>query len=117
MSPTGNSAYPKFYEPAEAAETATYNETAKAINGAAKTNSGKEVSGVVDRLVKRAGVDTTMKNAIRDGAEWAWIPSGDTCAFCLTLASRGWQPASADALKGGHADKEPPFSYNRWECL
>ena len=52
----------------------------------------------------RAGADTTLKNAIRDGAEWAWVPHGDTCPFCLTLASRGRQKASAKALKGGHAE-------------
>lgn len=27
------------------------------------------------------------------GIEIAWVPSGDTCAFCIALASRGWQPA------------------------
>ena len=58
----------------------------------------------VSRLVKRAGADTTLKNALRDGAEWAWVPQGDTCAFCLTLASRGWQKASQAAIKGGHAE-------------
>ena len=51
-----------------------------------------------------AGVDTTMKNALRDGAYWAWIPHGDTCAFCLMLASNGWQRASKKAIKGGHAE-------------
>jgi hypothetical protein len=45
-----------------------------------------------------------MQNAIRDGAEWAWIPHGETCAFCITLASRGWQRASKKALRGGHAE-------------
>ena len=58
----------------------------------------------VSRLVKRAGADTTLKNALRDGAEFAWVPQGDTCAFCLTLASRGWQKASQAAIKGGHAE-------------
>ena len=66
--------------------------------------SGKKNNGAVGRLVKRAGADTTLKNAIRDGAEFAWVPSGDTCAFCITLASRGWRRASEKALKGGHAE-------------
>lgn len=57
----------------------------------------------VSRLVKRAGADTTLKNAVRDGAEWAWVPHGDTCPFCITLASNGWQKASSKVLKGGHA--------------
>lgn len=58
----------------------------------------------VSRLVKRAGADTTLKNAVRDGAEWAWAPHGDTCPFCITLASNGWQKASSKVLKGGHAE-------------
>lgn len=90
---------------AEPAATATYGEVAKTVNGAFKqTESPDIVSQAVGRLVKRAGVDTTMKNAIRDGAEWAWIPHGDTCAFCIALASRGWQKASKKALKGDHAE-------------
>ena len=28
---------------------------------------------------------------------------GDTCPFCITLASNGWQHASEKVLKGGHA--------------
>ena len=44
-----------------------------------------------------------MQNAVRDGAEWAWVPSGDSCAFCIALASRGWETASQKALKGNHA--------------
>ena len=55
-------------------------------------------------MVKQAGADTTLRNALRDGAEFAWVPAGDTCAFCLTLASRGWQRASKKAVKGGHAE-------------
>ena len=45
-----------------------------------------------------------LKNALRDGAEFAWVPNGDTCAFCMTLASRGWQRASKGAIKNGHAE-------------
>ena len=55
-------------------------------------------------MVKQASADTMLYNAKRDGAQWAWIPSADTCAFCITLASRGWQPASKMQLKGGHAE-------------
>ncbi len=62
------------------------------------------VSGSVARLVKRTAADTTLQNARRDGAEFAWIPHGDTCAFCLALASRGWQNVSAKTLKKGHAE-------------
>lgn len=93
-----------FLEPAVPAEVATYGDVAKAINGTAKYKNVKMVSSSVGRLVKRTGADTTLKNALRDGAEFAWIPSGDTCAFCIALASRGWQKASKKAIKGGHAE-------------
>ena len=89
--------------PATPAKTATYAETAKAVNGTLK-QSRDEVPSAVGRLVKMAGVDTLMQNALRDGAEWAWIPRGDTCSFCIMLASRGWQKASKDAIKNGHAE-------------
>lgn len=88
---------------AEPAATATYGEVAKAINGALKTAEG-QIPQIVGRKVKQAGADTTLRNALRDGAEFAWIPQGDTCAFCITLASRGWQRASPKAIKGGHAE-------------
>lgn len=87
---------------AEPAETAEYSDVARMVN--ATRNSMPQLKSGVSRLVKRAGADTTLKNALRDGAEFAWVPSGDTCAFCLTLASRGWQRASRKAIKGGHAE-------------
>lgn len=90
--------------PAIPADTATIDETAKAVVGTLKTGNPTIVSQATGRLVKMVGVDTMMQNALRDGAEWAWIPMGDTCAFCLTLASRGWQKASKNAIKNGHAE-------------
>lgn len=89
---------------AEVAATPEYSEVAKAVNGTKKTGNPKQVGNATSRLVKRTGVDTTMNNAIRDGAQWAWIPHGDTCSFCLTLASRGWQAASRKLQKEGHAE-------------
>lgn len=90
---------------AEIADVATYSDVAKAIRGAAKTSMDPAyLGGVVGRLVKQVGADTTLKNAQRDGAEFAWVPMGDTCAFCLTLASRGWQHISKRTLKNGHAE-------------
>lgn len=62
------------------------------------------VPNVVGRMVKQAGADTMLQNARRDGAQFAWVPSGDTCAFCIVLASRGWQYMSKNALKNGHAE-------------
>lgn len=87
-----------------AAPVADISEVAKAVVGTLKTGNEDTVADAVGRLVKMVGVDTTMQNALRDGAEWAWIPHGDTCAFCIALASRGWQPASRNAIKNGHAE-------------
>ena len=86
------------------APTPEMSEVAKAVVGTLKTSNEEIISAAIGRLVKQTGVDTTMQNALRDGAEWAWIPAGDTCAFCITLASRGWQRASRKAIKGGHAE-------------
>ena len=88
---------------AEIAPLPEYGEVAKAIHGTMKQSQMK-VPATVARLVKQVGADTTLKNAERDGAQFAWIPHGDTCAFCITLASRGWQYMSKKALKNGHAE-------------
>lgn len=86
------------------AEVPTYADIAKAVNGVLKqTVDATMVASAVARQVKMVSVDTAMKNALRDGAQWAWIPHGDTCAFCLALAANGWQNASKKALKHGHA--------------
>lgn len=88
---------------AEIADLPEYGEVARAVHGTMKQSQSK-VPATVARLVKQVGADTTLKNAKRDGAQFAWIPHGDTCAFCITLASRGWQYMSDEALKGGHAE-------------
>lgn len=84
------------------AATAEYGEVARMVNATKNQNPANLPNGV-SRLVKRAAADTTLHNAIRDGAEWAWVPHGDTCPFCIMLASNGWQRASKKLLKGGHA--------------
>lgn len=85
------------------AATAEYGEVARMVNATKNQNPANLPNGVC-RLVKRAAADTTLHNAIRDGAEWAWVPHGDTCPFCIMLASNGWQRASKKLLKGGHAE-------------
>lgn len=106
-------ASPKRIPPAEPARTATYGEVARAVNGALLFSPTPESAGAaVGRMVKTAGVDTTIQNAIRDGAEWAWIPSGDSCTFCMVLASQGWVKASKNVLKGGHAS----HIHNNCDC-
>ena len=82
----------------------TYDEVAKAINGTIKDMNEEIIAGAVERLVKMPGADTMLNNAIRDRAEYAWIPQGETCAFCITLAANGWQTASASIMSGDHAE-------------
>lgn len=80
-------------------------EVERAVLGSfAQSPTGKVTASIADRYVKLAAEDTMARNAIRDRAEWAWVPHGDTCAFCITLASRGWQMASKRILRGGHAE-------------
>lgn len=88
---------------ADPAETATYEEVAKGVMWG-KYHSPSQIPSIVGRQVRQAGADTMMKNAGRDQAEWAWVPQGDTCAFCIMLASNGWQKASRSVLHGNHAD-------------
>jgi len=86
------------------AETATYNEVAKAVNGSLKqSDMGNLVVSTVERLVKQCAADTMIQNAARDSAEFAWIPDGGACAFCIALSSRGWQEAGRDLLDS-HAE-------------
>lgn len=91
--------------PAEVADTVEYGEMAKAVNGILKNEkSDKVLAQSVGKYTKRAGADTMLKNANRDGAEFAWVPGGDGCAFCEMLASRGWQHQSKAAMEGDHAE-------------
>ena len=82
--------------PAVPAPTATMDETWGAVQGALN-ESEKKVPDAVSRLVKQAGADTIQMNAARDHAEMAFVPVGDTCAFCLMLASRGWERVGKNA--------------------
>lgn len=103
---------------AEMAAVASYGDVAKTVNGVLKTSSNvDELASAVARWVKKAGCDTTLKNAVRDshsndlyttgrkkygkkkntGAQFAWVPMGDTCAFCLALAANGWQYQTSGA--------------------
>lgn len=92
-------------DPAEPSEPASLEEIAKVVNGTLKYALFAEVTAsAIGRQVKLTGQDTTLKNAIRDKAYYAWIPMGDTCPFCLSIAAEGWQRATARALAGGHAE-------------
>ena len=82
------------------APTATYAEVAKSIRGTGKSGNIDMMANSVGRLVKMAGVDTTMMNAIRDGRG---SPEATPARFALLLpraAGRGPQikPSRADTL-------------------
>lgn len=93
-----------FLDPAEVAATARIAQVDWTVRGAAKTQNVHEVASAVGRLVKKAGVDTVLQNAKRDGAEVAWVPNGDTCAFCIALASRGWRDADSSYQEHIHSN-------------
>ena len=89
---------------AEMAELPDYPEVARAVYGTIN-NQHSTIPATVERMTKQVGADTMLKNARRDNAEWAWGPNGaETCAFCITLASQGWMPASRAQLNGSHAE-------------
>lgn len=101
-----------FFAPsAIPAATASVSEVANAIEAAAGI-APEQIAQIVGRFVKRTAADTTLQNGLRDGAEFAWIPHGDTCAFCIILASRGWRRVSKDTLKNGHAE----HIHNNCDC-
>ncbi len=80
----------KIVRAAEVVATPDFKEVAVAVHGTMK-ESKAEVPDTIGKIVKQIGADTILKNAHRDGAEFAWVPHGDTCEFCIILASRGWQ--------------------------
>lgn len=89
--------------PAEPKPTQNIKYVDKAIRGTLERTPDM-VPETVSEMVKRTGSETTLKNAKRDGAYFAWVPNGDTCPFCITLASNGWRRASKKTIEGDHAD-------------
>lgn len=88
-----------FLPAAMPADVLTYNETARAINGALKQSpSGQLLDSTVQRMVKQAGADTTLQNAVRDNARFAWVTQGDTCPYCMMISAIGWQNANTRTL-------------------
>ena len=126
----------QFYDPAELAPLPNYGEIAKTVRGTLKRSQNPNtLAGAVSRLVKKAGIDTTLQNAARDsdgpaydgtegrrtskrakarrhtGAQVAWVPYGDTCPFCLMLASRGWMNQTYDG-----ADNHKEHIHSNCDC-
>lgn len=80
--------------PAVPGATPEYWEVRKTVDGVLKqSKSEKLLSSAIGRHVKNIEMSTMRQNAERDGAEVAWIPHGDSCPFCIMLASNGWKPA------------------------
>lgn len=61
------------------------------------------LAGVVDAASLQDGRNTLMHNSERDPARprWARVPVGQTCAWCLMLASRGARYRSAYSAGAG----------------
>ena len=56
----------------------------------------------IGKLVKKTSTRTMRKNAARDDALMALVPSGDGCPFCKMLGSRGWESARASKSFEAH---------------
>ena len=65
------------------------------------------LAGVVDQAVRQTAQDSLIESAASHGRGWARVPVGDTCAFCLMLASRGYVYGSAESA--GQARKFHPY--------
>lgn len=95
----------KTIPPAVPAKTSSYGAIKRTVRRAMeKTQNPKVIGDSIGCEVKRVSLETIKQNAARDGAEFAWIPSGDSCSFCLALAANGWQKISKKTLKAGHKD-------------
>ena len=96
------------------AETASYSEVAKTVNGIIKkTLSDEIIVQSVGLLVKDAGQKTIIQNAKRDNAEIAFIARGDTCPFCIALSAQGWRQAGKSDLG---SDGEPAHLHANCDC-
>jgi hypothetical protein len=72
------------------------------------------VSGDVSRLVLLGGSDTITGEARRSKLRYARVTSGNPCAFCAMLASRGpvyWSEETASFEPHGHCSCVPEIEY------
>nr|DAV56277.1 MAG TPA: minor capsid protein [Caudoviricetes sp.] len=59
------------------------------------------LDSAIDYYTKQPARNTVYRNAKRDGARYARVPTGaETCEFCLMLASRGWVYHTEEAAGG-----------------
>lgn len=61
---------------------------------------------LVDELVKQPYRSTFQDSAIASGGGWARVPQGDTCNFCIMLASRGGVYESKKVAILGYSGKK-----------
>lgn len=79
---------------AEPAEPADYGEVARMVNATKNQNPANLPNGV-SRLVKRAGADTTLKNAAREGPSGPGYPTGTPARSASRWqATAGRKPAA-----------------------
>lgn len=94
----------KYLPPAEIAELPSYSYVSRKMRQALDFSHNIDyIVSAATRFVKQASQDTTLLNCQRDGAQAAWIPHGDTCAFCIMLGSNGWRNISKETFKNGRA--------------
>lgn len=91
----------------------------------AAVEAQKRLSYIVNRAVTQMGRDAMIDSSATAGLRWARVPVGETCAFCLMLASRGFDYRSRESAGGAarkfHAyddcqvvpdDGDPPAGYD-----
>lgn len=80
----------------------------------AMANGAVRVSGDVSRLVMLGGSDTITNEAKRSKLRFARVTSGNPCAFCAMLASRGpvyWSEETASFEPHGNCSCFPEIEY------
>lgn len=87
--------------PAEPAKTPTMQEV-KDVVGYHLEKTPNDVPAATGKLVKKTATRTMRKNAARDDAKMALVPSGDGCVFCKMLGSRGWEDARSSKSFEAH---------------
>lgn len=56
----------------------------------------EEAAARIAADVKADGNDALLEDGRTRGYEFAWVPRGDTCAFCIALAANGWTATKKD---------------------
>lgn len=96
--------------PAVPARTPSMKETANVIQSALD-RAPTTIPDETGKLVKKTATRTMRKNAVRDNAQMALVPSGDGCSFCKMLGSRGWEDARAAKSFEAHLHKNCRCEY------